>query len=95
VLDRRELTEREQALWQLVDASRERDEPRRRAIVLRAAEVLVPDEMYLASLVISLFNFYNAFVDLNGVDEMSAELYDASGVRLSTVGYAPPAQPGP
>jgi len=45
-------------------------------------------------MVISLFNFYNAFVDLSGVDEMSAEMYDASGVRLLTVGYAPPAQPG-
>jgi hypothetical protein len=55
--------------------------------------VLTPDEWYLASLVISLFNFYNTFVDLNGVDELSAEMYDASGVRLSTVGYAPHPQP--
>jgi hypothetical protein len=31
-------------------------------------------------------------VDLNGVNELSAELYDASGVRLSTVGYRPPPQ---
>jgi len=61
---------------------------------LAASEELTTDEVYLASMVISLFNFYNTFVDLNGVDEMSAEMYDASGVRLSTVGYAPPAQPG-
>jgi len=61
---------------------------------LAAAEELTTDEVYLASMVISLFNFYNTFVDLNGVDEMSAEMYDASGVRLLTVGYAPPAQPG-
>jgi hypothetical protein len=67
---------------------------RRGAIVLAAAKELATDEVYLASMVISLFNFYNAFVDLNGVDEMSAEMYDASGVRLSTVGYAPPAPPG-
>jgi hypothetical protein len=45
-------------------------------------------------MVIALFNFYNTFVDVNGVDEMSAEMYDASGVRLSTVGYCPPAQRG-
>ena len=61
---------------------------------MAASEELTTDEVYLASMVISLFNFYNTFVDLNGVDEMSAEMYDASGVRLSTVGYAPPAQPG-
>jgi hypothetical protein len=92
VLDRRDLTTRESALWLLIDASHERDASRRGEIVLRAAEVLTPDEIYLASLVISLFNFYNTFVDLNGVDELSAELYDASGIRLSTVGYAPPPQ---
>ena len=78
-------------MWLLIDASHERDAPRRGAIVARAAEVLTTDEVYLASMVISLFNFYNAFVDLNGVDELSAEMYDASGVRLSTVGYCPPA----
>ena len=74
----------------LVDASLERNEPRRRVRVLRAADSLTPDEIYLVSMVISLFNFYNAFVDLNGVDELTAEMYDATGVRLSTVGYSPP-----
>lgn len=78
-----------------MDASHERDERRRRAVVMRAAESLTPDEMYLASMVIALFNFYNTFVDLNGVDELSADMYDASGVRLSTVGYAPPSQAVP
>jgi hypothetical protein len=78
-------------LWQLVDASREREELRRRAMVVDAARSLTPDEAYLASMVIALFNFYNTFVDLNGVDELSAEMYDASGLRLATVGYAPPA----
>ena len=56
----------------------------------RVAATLTPDEIYLATMVIALFNFYNAFVDLHGVDELSAEGYAASGVRLSTVGYAPP-----
>jgi len=40
--------------------------------------------------VIALFNVYNKFVDLNGVDELTAEGYAASGVRLSTMGYGPP-----
>ncbi len=56
----------------------------------RAAEQLTPDEIYLASSVIALFNFYNTWVDLNGVDELSRDGYDATGVRLSTMGYAPP-----
>ena len=53
------------------------------------------DEIYHASSVIALFNFYNTFVDVNGVDELTPEGYEASGVRLSTHGYAPPAQPAP
>jgi len=60
---------------------------------MRASEVLSPDEVYLASMVIGLFNFYNTFVDLTGVDELTVQGYEASGVRLSTVGYAPPAPP--
>ena len=51
--------------------------------------MLTTGEVYLASMVIALFNFYNTCVDLNGVDEMSAHMYDASGLRLSTVGYSP------
>jgi hypothetical protein len=90
VLERRELTSREESLWHLVDATHERDEACRRALVTRAADVLTPDEIYLASTVIALFNFYNTWVDLNGVDQLSREGYDATGVRLSTIGYGPP-----
>jgi hypothetical protein len=89
VLARRDLAPREQAIWLLVDASHERDEDARRPLVLRAAESLAPDECYLASMVIALFNFYNAFVDVNGVTRLTAEGYEASGKRLSTQGYAP------
>ena len=95
VLARCDLTEREAAFWRLIDASHERDEPARRALVMEAAEILSPDEVYLASMVIALFNFYNTFVDLTGVDELTAQGYEASGVRLSTVGYAPPPAPPP
>ena len=95
MLARRDLAEREQALWALIDASHERDEPARRALVMRAAAILTPDEVYLASMVIGLFNFYNTFVDLTGVDELTVQGYEASGVRLSTIGYAPPATEGP
>jgi hypothetical protein len=77
----------------LVDASHQRDEAERKAMVLDAANELSPDEVYLASMVVSLFEFYNAFVDLNGVAPLTPEGYAASGVRLSTHGYAPPADP--
>jgi hypothetical protein len=90
VLERRDLSPREAALWELVDATHERNEEQRRAFVMRAATVLTPDEIYLASTVIALFNFYSTWVDLNGVDQLSREGYDATGVRLSTAGYAPP-----
>jgi hypothetical protein len=87
VLARRELSPRETAFWILVDASNDRTEGGRHAASERVAAILSPDEMYLASLVIALFNFYNTFVDLNGVDELSPQGYEASGVRLATQGY--------
>jgi hypothetical protein len=91
-LHERDLTERERCLWLLVKASNDRDEAVRRDAMQRVAAALTPDEIYLATMVIALFNFYNAFVDLHGVDELSADGYAASGVRLSTAGYAPPAR---
>ena len=92
VLDEVDLTEREQSLWLVVKASNDRDEERRRGIMGRVAAALTADEIYLATMVVALFNFYNTFVDLHGVDELSAEGYTASGVRLSSVGYTPPAR---
>lgn len=90
MLARRDLTARETAFWILVDASNDRTEAGRRAASERACATLSPDEMYLASMVIALFNFYNTLVDLNGVDELTPQGYEASGVRLSTQGYCPP-----
>lgn len=83
------LTERGQAFHELVRASHSHDEEVRRTIVTTCARVLTVHEIYHANSVIALFNFYNKFVDLNGVAELSAEGYEASGVRLSTQGYAP------
>lgn len=91
MLARRELNDREAAFAALVDASHERHEPRRRELVLAQQAALTADEIYHANSVIALFNFYNAFVDLNGVDPLTPEGYEASGVRLSTLGYGPPA----
>lgn len=92
VLREENLTAREECFWTLVRASNDRDEARRRHAMHRVAETLTPDEIYLATMVIALFNFYNAFVDLNGVDDLSAEGYTASGIRLASAGYTPPAR---
>jgi hypothetical protein len=83
-------TERERAFRHLVSASHVSAEVTRRALVETAAQALTVEEVYHANAVISLFNFYNKFVDLNGVNELTAEGYAASGVRLSTMGYGPP-----
>src|SRR6185295_5939483 len=83
-------TDRERAFRHLVNASHSVVEDERRRLVEGAAKTLTAEEVYHATAVIALFNFYNKFVDLNGVDELTAEGYAASGVRLSTMGYGPP-----
>jgi hypothetical protein len=90
VLRGEKLTAREECFWILVRASNDRDEANRRDAMHCVAKTLTPDEIYLATMVIALFNFYNAFVDLNGVEDLSAEGYTASGLRLASAGYAPP-----
>ncbi|HVG58358.1 MAG TPA: hypothetical protein VNA24_07360 [Hyalangium sp.] len=50
-----------------------------------------PDEaIYDAINVCALFNFYNRWIDANGVGHHSAELYAMSGERLAQGGYAEP-----
>ena len=90
MLSRRSLTDREQAFWHLVDASHLHDENDRRTLVDAAAGTLGPDGFYNALSVVALFNFYNKFVDVGGVAELTQAGYDASGVRLAEHGYAPP-----
>jgi len=91
----RSLTTREQALWLLVRASHLHSDSARSEMVLEANKTLTPDEHYLATMVIALFNFYNKFVDLNGVNELTPEGYAASGVRLSQHGYMLTVAPKP
>jgi hypothetical protein len=90
VLRGEKLTAREECFWILVRASNDRDEANRRDAMHCVTKTLTPEEIYLATMVIELFNFYNAFVDLNGVEDLSAEGYTASGLRLASAGYAPP-----
>ena len=48
------------------------------------------EAIYDAISVCGLFNFYNRWCGANGVQDMPALGYQASGHRLATEGYAPP-----
>jgi alkylhydroperoxidase family enzyme len=45
------------------------------------------EALYDAITVVSLFQFYNAWIDATGVDDMPAMGYEMSGKRLATQGY--------
>ncbi len=51
------------------------------------------EAIYDAINVCALFNFYNRWIDANGVGDHSAELYARSGERIAATGYAEPAKP--
>ena len=45
------------------------------------------EALYDAITVVSLFQFYNAWIDATGVGDMPAMAYEMSGQRLATQGY--------
>ena len=45
------------------------------------------EAIYDAIMVCGLFNFYNRWIDTNGVEAMSMQDHAASGKRLATRGY--------
>ena len=45
------------------------------------------EAIYDAITVCSLFNFYNRWIDATGVQDMPAEAYELSGVRMAEHGY--------
>ena len=47
------------------------------------------EALYDAITVCALFNFYNKWIDGNGVSDMPAAAYAASGERLAATGYLP------
>ncbi|HMZ80463.1 MAG TPA: peroxidase [Acidobacteriota bacterium] len=46
------------------------------------------EAIYDTVTVCALFQFYNAWIDATGVEDMPAEAYVQSGFRLATQGYA-------
>ena len=47
------------------------------------------EALYDAITVCSLFRFYNSWVDATGVHDLPAAAYEATGLRLAEMGYAP------
>jgi hypothetical protein len=86
--DRKSWTDRDRAFQTLVDASHEHDAATRERLVTSAVGVLTVDEIYDANMAISLFYFYNKWIDLNGVKPLSPAGYAMSGKRLAQAGYA-------
>ena len=48
------------------------------------------EALYDAITVVSLFQFYNNWIDATGVSDMPAMAYEMSGQRLATQGYVMP-----
>jgi alkylhydroperoxidase family enzyme len=53
------------------------------------------EALYDAISVVALFQFYNAWIDATGVDDMPAMGYEMSGKRLATQGYVMGTPPRP
>lgn len=86
-------TDRERALSYVLHASRLGVESparllTRESLIAMAQKYLTTEEIFQASLVISLFNFFNTFVTVSGVADLSPEEYKASGKMLHDHGYA-------
>lgn len=62
----------------------------RRTLLTAVRPTLSKEEIFQANTIIALFNFYNTWIDLNLVDELSPNEYKATGKRLSTYGYLQP-----
>ena len=50
------------------------------------------EALYDAITVVSLFQFYNNWIDATGVGDMPPMAYEMSGQRLATQGYTMPAK---
>lgn len=74
-------------MWFLTRIAVHRSSVERRLLVQQVRKVFIPEEIYLANTIIALFQFYNTWVDLHGVQELTPEGYEASGVRLAAHGY--------
>ena len=82
------ISDRERLLMHTVELwTVRRDELDQRSIDALLLMGWEQNQIYEANAVCSLFCFYNAWVDNNGVENMSETSYRASGKRLAEGGY--------
>ena len=85
---------RDKALFELLEKINRASSELRQTDVAAVLEAGWSEEaVYDALTVCALFNFYNQWVDASGVHDMPAAAYEASGDRLASRGYVPPAPP--
>ena len=83
------LTAKDRALYSLVKKVVENSVETTQADIDLARKAGWSDEaLYDAFTVVSLFQFYNAWIDTTGVGDMPAFAYEMSGKRLATQGYS-------
>jgi alkylhydroperoxidase family enzyme len=83
------LDDRHKALFRFVDKVNH-DSPRITPVDLDGvrASGWTDEAIYFAITVCALFNFYNRWIDANGVHAMSEEAHREGGKRMATQGYA-------
>lgn len=83
------ISDKEKALWDYVEAAnRSRGTVDVKWVEKAKAHGWSDAALYDAMTVLSLFNFYNRWIDSMGVHDLPAAGYDESGKRLATRGYA-------
>jgi alkylhydroperoxidase family enzyme len=86
------IPDREKALFAFIDKmNRESNRLRKEDLDAAKSAGWSEEALYDAITVCALFNFYNKWIDATGVHDMPAAAYAASGERLATFGYVPPA----
>jgi hypothetical protein len=89
------ISARDKALFDLIEkVTRDSRRITRTDIDVAKAAGWTDEALYDAFTVCALFQFYNTWVDACGVDDMTPDLYQASGKRLATAGYTRNLPPG-
>jgi alkylhydroperoxidase family enzyme len=95
-LDTANVSEKDRALYafvkKMVHDSLSIGEP---DVAVARAAGWTDEAIYDAITVVALFQFYNAWIDATGVDDMPAIGYEMSGKRLATTGYVMETPPAP
>ena len=82
--------DREKALFAFLEKVNRDSSRLRKEDVDEATEAGWSEEaLYDAITVCALFRFYNLWIDVTGVSDMTAASYAASGDRLASFGYIP------